>query len=198
VKRDAVSLTGARAGVRRQALLRRPANRAHALQSADGDATTTAPAVTGFLLRSRVVRGWPGLEVSGWSGAPADAPLRILRMDRLGASILLCLFDGDVARVDIHEPAEGLHFGFKPVPTDSDGSKKQYSKLVEHLSDTPVQIDVPFRKCRRVLDVARLADQIRRSVPVRVTPAELGLVMVQRVGAMAFSFDGSKEAARGE
>ena len=39
--------------------------------------------------------------------------MTILRMERLGdhSDIILCLFDGDAYRVDIHEAPEHLHYG---------------------------------------------------------------------------------------
>lgn len=69
-------------------------------------------AVTGFLLRSDVVKGWPGLEVNGY--AEDGTLLDIVRFERLAPTVLLCLFEKDgktLHQVDIHEPAEGLHFG---------------------------------------------------------------------------------------
>lgn len=69
--------------------------------------------ITGLLLRSQAVRGWPKLQIDGYttdsdSGEPDVA---ILRMQHLSADVLLCLFDGPVAMVAIHEPPEQLHSG---------------------------------------------------------------------------------------
>jgi hypothetical protein len=68
--------------------------------------------VSGFLLRSDVVKGWPGLEVNGYD--KDGNLLDIVRFERLAPTVLLCLFEkggNTVSEVDIHEPAEGLHFG---------------------------------------------------------------------------------------
>jgi hypothetical protein len=68
--------------------------------------------VTGFILRSDAVKGWPGLEVNGY--AEDGTLLDIVRFERLAPTVLLCLFEKDgkaVHQVDIHEPGEGLHFG---------------------------------------------------------------------------------------
>ncbi|HEY4281183.1 MAG TPA: hypothetical protein VGM91_23415 [Conexibacter sp.] len=69
-------------------------------------------AVTGFLLRSDVVKGWPGLEANGYT---ADGTLLdIVRFERLAPTVLLCLFESGgktLHQLDLHEPAEGLHFG---------------------------------------------------------------------------------------
>jgi hypothetical protein len=67
--------------------------------------------MAGFLLRSALVSGWPGLEVRGFSDTGGNSPLDLLRMDRLAADVLLCLFAKPPARVEISEPKEGLAFG---------------------------------------------------------------------------------------
>jgi hypothetical protein len=63
---------------------------------------------TGLLLRSVVVSGWPGLEVSATKDG---APVSILRMDRLSPTVLLVLFSDVPTEVELFEPAETLHFG---------------------------------------------------------------------------------------
>ncbi len=65
--------------------------------------------MTGLLMRSAAVSGWPGLVVKAHDAAKARLPL--LRMDRLAADVLLCIFMGVPAAVEIAEPPEGLHFG---------------------------------------------------------------------------------------
>ena len=66
--------------------------------------------VTGCVLRSDVVSGWPGLLVRGYD---SDKPLESLRnVERLSKNVLICLFSGKVTRVDIEQESETLHFGF--------------------------------------------------------------------------------------
>jgi hypothetical protein len=64
---------------------------------------------TGFLLRSKVVSGWAGMEIAACDGA--DNPLTLLRIDRLSPTVLFCLIRGVPARIDLMEPPETLHFG---------------------------------------------------------------------------------------
>ncbi len=74
------------------------------------------PDLTGFLLRSDLVSGWPSLMAEGYRG---DEKLPNLRFERLGPNVLLVIFDGIVEKVDIHLPAEALHFGFiRPMEDD--------------------------------------------------------------------------------
>jgi hypothetical protein len=75
--------------------------------------------VTGFLLRSEVVAGWPGLEVDVFDAA--DTRLQPLRFDHLSATVLLVLVEGIVDHVHIHEPPEGLHFGIDVSPAYEKG-----------------------------------------------------------------------------
>ena len=66
---------------------------------------------TGFLLRSQVVSGWPKLNVNGYSDFEGSTEIPKLRMSRISDQVLLCLFDGVVNMVAIHEPPEQLHSG---------------------------------------------------------------------------------------
>ena len=70
----------------------------------------------GFLLRSAVVSGWPGLEVYAYSDNAGTKPVNIVRMDRLSPNVMIVLFDQIPANVTIAEPKEGLRFGVGPSP----------------------------------------------------------------------------------
>ncbi|MDH4116977.1 MAG: hypothetical protein OEW30_06235 [Acidimicrobiia bacterium] len=83
-----------------------------------GEATTPEAAATdvrvrgGFLMRSEIVAGWPGLEVAGYASSDSSGtPIEILRLDRLAPDLLLCIFAEVPVLVVINEPPEGLHFG---------------------------------------------------------------------------------------
>ena len=78
----------------------------------------TADVLTGMLMRSQAVSGWPGLHVRAY-GDPntpdtaQDDPsrLHIMRLEQLAASVLLVIFDGTPAIVHIDEPRHGIQFG---------------------------------------------------------------------------------------
>ena len=73
---------------------------------------TTLPQLSGFLLRSEIVRRWPGLLVTGWDSTNrTSAPLLLARKDRLASGLLIVLFAGVPRRVEIAEPPEGVRFG---------------------------------------------------------------------------------------
>ena len=71
--------------------------------------------LSGLLMRSRAVSGWPGVEVKAYqnitTAQPQGKPLRLLRMDRLAPDVLLCIFHGVPTRIDVEEPREGIQFG---------------------------------------------------------------------------------------
>jgi hypothetical protein len=69
------------------------------------------PPATGALIRSDVVSGYPGLLVDGYADTAGGQPLARLRAARLAPSVLLCLYAGDMARLDVHQQPESLHFG---------------------------------------------------------------------------------------
>src|SRR5206468_727124 len=73
--------------------------------------------VTGFLLRSQLVSGWPNLVVNAYSEAAGTTELAILRMVPVSDTVLLCIFDGAVAMVAIHEPPTQLHCGIETAST---------------------------------------------------------------------------------
>lgn len=68
--------------------------------------------LTGILLRSDLLVHWPGLEITGYDRD--DKALPIYHMRDLAPDNLLCLFKGEIHRLEIHHPSEGLHFGVDP------------------------------------------------------------------------------------
>lgn len=101
--------------------------------------------LTGLLLRSRAVSGWPGLEVKAYRGTvegqPGGTPLRLLRMDRLAPDVLLCIFEGVPTRVDVEEPREGIQFGVDLIDRDGNG-------VVEPSAAVPSGFRLKLRKVR--------------------------------------------------
>ena len=76
-----------------------------------GDVT----AVSGFLLRSDTVAGWPDLRVTGTVGGGGVEPLHT---GLLSPNTMLCLFPGQITAIAIALPAQVLHFalGDKAAP----------------------------------------------------------------------------------
>ncbi|MFZ1084369.1 MAG: IPT/TIG domain-containing protein [Terracidiphilus sp.] len=72
------------------------------------DANGNGIAITGVLIRSAVVSGWPNLIVAGTLGG---APLNVIRDDCPSSTVRLTLFDGIPDTVTLAEPYQGILFG---------------------------------------------------------------------------------------
>ncbi|MGH9766640.1 MAG: hypothetical protein ACREAB_04330, partial [Blastocatellia bacterium] len=145
--------------------------------------------VTGFLLRSDAVSGWPGLLVDAYDSNDRNMPLKTLRMERLSDNVLICLFAGEAKIVEFHLRPETVHFGLDPNETagysktlrDSQGMVKDHLKV-------PL---IPWRQeTKRVVDIAGLARAIETALDgetrsrLRIPPitsAQFALQMVEGV-----------------
>lgn len=137
--------------------------------------------VTGFLLRSEAVSGWPAMHVRAFSEDPPEAdtapyaenhPLRIrvIRLERLAPAVLLALFDGVPEVVHLEEPRQGVQFGFEMVDADGPGPKRAQASVrvrdastAEYIkrSGREVLVDVPFRTgASGVVDIKRLQGEL--------------------------------------
>jgi hypothetical protein len=156
--------------------------------------------VTGFLLRSRVVRDYPGLGVAVYPAIwqpPATPPteLTVLRFERLGprSDVLLCLADGVAVQVDLHEPPEHLHYGFHSFAVDPRTGRPSLTKKVRRFSRkggtvtiSPETTETDLSACLRgdagrTVRVKELADRLGAG-----NAAELGFAMTQGVGMVSF------------
>jgi hypothetical protein len=96
-----------------------------------------AGTMSGFLMRSRAISGWPGLHVRAYRREvgrdddviPDDSPDRIplLRLERLAPAVLLALFDGVPQVVHIEEPRQGVQFGVRLTQA---GGTNQFTAVV--------------------------------------------------------------------
>ncbi len=92
------------------AALELKALRARLLGTAAGDreADSSRETMCGILMRSAIVSGWPGLTVQALKNS---APLKTLRLERLSANVLLCIFLDIPDAIVFAEPKQGLCFG---------------------------------------------------------------------------------------
>lgn len=68
---------------------------------------------SGFLLRSEAVRCWPGIEARCWSAIDEkgeEHPLLILRMERIANDTVICIVSGEIGRIELAQPSEGIYF----------------------------------------------------------------------------------------
>ncbi len=126
--------------------------------------------VTGFLLRSAAVSGWPHMDVRAYSADlpessfdPASptataAQLPTLRIELLSPSVMLALFQGIPQLVILEEPHHGVQFG---VHAGFGGSsqidlRNQQGEQIVDGGNNPIPLTVPFRANSRVVDVKQL------------------------------------------
>jgi hypothetical protein len=133
---------------------------------AQGRPIGVAGPITGFVLRSRLVSGWPAMHVRAYSTdtRPDDKTIpdmdtspdrvRLLRMERLAPAVLFVLFDGVPAVVHIEEPRSGIQFGVRLDPTADPSQQTAVvtPRDVLHPNNGPLKagnnprtVPVPFR-----------------------------------------------------
>ncbi|MEU2013868.1 hypothetical protein, partial [Nocardia sp. NPDC019302] len=197
-----------RAAAATQAATHRDTLRAADPRTGTDEEAAAAQQISGLLLRSAIVSGWPNLAVRGYD--PAGGLLRILRLDHLSPTVLLCLFDGIPHTVELAEPQEGFRFG-----VDDDGLIP-LRNLRPHDSSHGLQLGAPFdpETTFPVLDHLRGDDGCRVLAPNSlvaalgraldtahgtsvgpISPADLALQMVRVPEAIRFT--GPAEQTKG-
>lgn len=116
---------------------RAASERARRLHS-EAPAATAAHEQTGVLLRSELVEGWPGLELRAYEDADAQTLIPTAHQTLLSPSVMICIFDGVLGRLDIQEPQEGVLFG-----ADPDG-KGGYQRGLRGLDQGGFDLGVPI------------------------------------------------------
>jgi hypothetical protein len=142
---------------------------------------------TGFLLRSEVVSGWPALLVDAYTDRnkrSGEKTLDVVRIDRLDAGVLLCVFKGDIGRVEIYQNPEALHFGlnvegsgFSKVLRNPDSGELLKDKV--NLEPRHWRSDSP-----RTANISVLADSLKQSATF--TSSQFALQMVEGAEKVIF------------
>jgi len=154
-----------------------------------------ADALTGMLLRSRAVSGWPGIHVNAYRGdvadaAPQDDPsrLHLMRLEQLAPSVLLAIFDGVPEVVHVDEPRHGIQFGVEETGGSGPGNwsytltvrRNTGSGDMTESTDSDDQLPVPFRaNAPGVLDMSKLQDDIIGRIGGAETASEFALQMIR-------------------
>lgn len=148
--------------------------------------------ITGFLLHSEVVSGWPGLEVEGYSVlinnqsvADPKNKLTILRKERLSDSILLCLFQGEVKTVDFSLKSQSVNCGVDPIDKVAASEPLKIKKGLRKLNGDQgdEKIDVSCKgEVKGVIDIKALAGemaQLNDKKEEDFTSAQFALSMIE-------------------
>ncbi|HTK10040.1 MAG TPA: hypothetical protein VL485_22900, partial [Ktedonobacteraceae bacterium] len=154
----------------------------------ESPAANPHPSVSGFLLRSAVVAGWPTINIAASdqldyfiSPNPTVSPSTLLRMDRLSNNVLLCLFAGEIQSIAIAEKPETLHFGFDLA---TDATQHPYKKLRDSQGNLngPTIDPIPWQEQARVVDIASLA----QAIATDCTSARFAYQMIEQAPRIVF------------
>ncbi len=144
----------------------------------------------GFLLRSAIVSGWPGLEIEAFDGLEATSQkLPPLRIERLSPDVLIAILPSIPGRIHLNEPAEGFHFATSGGTLDGvrDPAQLTGNDPVPRSGDP---VAVPLRNSTAndgVLDIAKLGNSLASGlanllspppVPPPLEAAEFALQMI--------------------
>jgi len=162
-------------------------------------------AVTGFLLRSQVVAGWPNLRIKGYSDQAGTVELAKLRLVQLSGQVTLGLFAGELQLLVIEEPPEQMHLGVEGQPgcysttlraVEGDHPGQQFPNQQSGVPQPPCNPDgnlaiacVAARADKQTLQIAAAADAIQarlvnsfsQTFPNGFTSAEFALEMTKGV-----------------
>ena len=128
-----------------------------------GEPAAPAGVITGFLLRSAAVSGWPQMDVRAFS-QPLPWPvtleeanksaIKTLRLELLSKSVLLALFDGIPQTVWCEQPHHDIQFA---IHTDFLGRLFVYRRGPTGQDENSPTVTVPVRQSnRQVLSIAGL------------------------------------------
>jgi hypothetical protein len=163
---------------------------------------TLAANITGFLLRSAVVSGWPHMEVRAYG--QDNAQLTLLRLERLAPAVMLALFAGVPTRVELEEPHHGIQFGITVKNGQPLVERRRADGKQSPASDTPgatgptdnvPTFPITFRDAtHRVVEIAALrrllsmeADQRDPQMPVQAGSAAYAVQLLQPPWRQVFS-----------
>lgn len=157
-------------------------------------------ALSGFILKSEVVSGWPGLQVEitvehEGTISKVNAFKRLL-----GPSTLLFLFVGEAQRIDFHLKPEALHFGFyleeedagwQKSPRDDSGAE---TETVIDLSDPASLISLRPQdpNYTGVIDINQLFLQVKAkwqnelNISGDFDSSQFALAMIEGVDEVSF------------
>ncbi|MCF2149768.1 hypothetical protein IQ276_025735 [Desmonostoc muscorum LEGE 12446] len=154
--------------------------------------------ITGCILRSQVVSGWPDLLIEAYDTmiedsefvAPDEAKLlKGLRMERLAPDVLICLFKGEIKTVDIHQKPEGMHFGL-----DAGNESGIFTKnLRDRNGGGDLKIgNIPWRgdQAKGIINISAMVEEMKKSLNQPpddpFTSAQFGFQMIKGVQKVRF------------
>jgi hypothetical protein len=179
------------------------------VQKPANGSTPANGSICGFLLRSEVLRQFPGLQIKAYlklidnSNAPdANYLLQPLRFDRLSPTVLICIYPVEPVWIEFDEPHENVCFGLvgNDLHLRNTGSDMSHDPN-DHKSTIAVDQNF-FRKVAeaepspgRILKIELLAKSIETSLQMQsgsLTSADLALQLIKTTQKFVFQSSGIK------
>jgi len=196
---DAELVTSLRLASRNSMKFQRSQVGATATTTLDSNNLNPTGQVTGILMRSQAISGWPNLRFKGFSDTQGTNEIYKLRLATLAADVVFCLFDGVIKMLSIGEPPEQLHMGAVPgntsgtysTPTLRDANGQEYQSDPKGMptpcdsTGTKAVACIPLRSDGQTLQIADTATAIQMKLtndflftfPNGFTSAEFALEM---------------------
>lgn len=157
------------------------------------DQTADPPEMAGMLLRSALVPGWPGLEVRGYADHVDGTLIPLLRMERLDAGTLICLWPDVPAAVTVAEPSEGIAFGFEDPPDPAPAGASEDWLYLRHTDEASYGqsygLDDPVHRldpgslgliaADGTLDVAGVVSALEKALDAQLAPRDLATQLIK-------------------
>lgn len=169
---------------------------------ADTGVFDSAQVISGFLLRSSVVKGWPDLQVNAYNSGPdvdaaGNSELACLRLERLSDNVLLGLFQGEMNVLDIHETPHTIHSGFYLDETEDNAIRIIKYPLQADGQESDVCLNLTgdnplMDEGTRVIQPDGLAERLQ-TMDLRYTSftsAQLALSLIEGVCRVRFTKNG--------
>lgn len=143
---------------------------------------------TGFLLRSALVKDFRGLEFQAYDAREGGERLEALRLDTLGSNVLIGIFRGEIRRLVIGQPPEGLHFGLDLTETEQETRAVKYLRSLTAgiLNGKEVKAALKQEGRFQCMDVKQTKDRIAAELGCRIQSAEFALEMIQNAHSGVF------------
>ncbi|MDM0043058.1 hypothetical protein QTH91_01055 [Variovorax dokdonensis] len=185
-----------------------------------------ADVVTGFLMRSRAVSGWPQMDVRAYRFAgtvsetnpprnfdpddPAikNKQLETLRLERLAPGVLLALFQGVPNFVMCEEPHHGIQFGVNNNDGQLTALRRDAAGVaLEHTAPIPIPLRQGGLRVLAVSEIRRRMEAARTTVvngvpaspqmPVQDGAGNFAIAMLDRPWRQRFQGQGGQPGYHG-
>lgn len=147
--------------------------------------TTVTQQLSGFLLRSQVIAGWPDLEI--YVFGEDQTPLPQVQKTTVSKNILFVVVEGQLNSVSIQQKAQSIHFGF-------DISQNSFYKKLRNPSDgsyysADYNVDITWRDdTQRIVDIDALNTAIAQKLQQQSLSSSLfAMEMVEGVPQLLFT-----------